>query len=107
MDGHLSGDDRGGLIETLASAETSPEEMAMAREERERLERSIARLPLPQRIALVLRDIEGLPYEEISALLCVSLGTVKSRIARAREELKRRLNGALGQSPPKQVGGES
>jgi len=107
LDGHLSGDDRGGLIETLASAETSPEEMAMAREERERLERSIARLPLPQRIALVLRDIEGLPYEEISALLCVSLGTVKSRIARAREELKRRLNGALGQSPPKQVGGES
>jgi RNA polymerase sigma-70 factor (ECF subfamily) len=42
-----------------------------------------------------MRDIEGLSYEEIADSMQVSLGTVKSRIARGREELKRRLNGTL------------
>jgi RNA polymerase sigma-70 factor (ECF subfamily) len=83
-------------MESLESGDSSPEELLLRREERDQLERSLANLPVKQRVALVLRDIEGLPYEEISALLDVSLGTVKSRIARGREELKRRLNGALG-----------
>jgi RNA polymerase sigma-70 factor (ECF subfamily) len=43
-----------------------------------------------------MRDIEGMSYEEIAGLLKVSVGTIKSRIARGREELKRRLNGTLG-----------
>jgi RNA polymerase sigma-70 factor, ECF subfamily len=46
-------------------------------------------LPLQQRIALVLRDIQGLSYEEIAESMKISLGTVKSRIARGRETLKR------------------
>jgi RNA polymerase sigma-70 factor (ECF subfamily) len=96
LEDHLSHEDRGGLMESLESGDSSPEESLLKREERDQLERSLAKLPVKQRVALVLRDIEGLPYEEISALLEVSLGTVKSRIARGREELKRRLNGALG-----------
>ena len=51
-------------------------------------------LPLEQRVAIVMRDIEGLSYEEIAETLKLSLGTVKSRIARGRELLKRRFNGA-------------
>jgi RNA polymerase sigma-70 factor (ECF subfamily) len=43
------------------------------------------------RVAVVLRDIEGLSYEEIAEVLQVSLGTVKSRILRGREALKRSL----------------
>jgi RNA polymerase sigma-70 factor, ECF subfamily len=47
-------------------------------------------------VAVIMRDIEGMSYEEIAASTQASLGTVKSRIARGREELKRHLNGALG-----------
>ena len=65
-------------------------------EKRAEIERSLCRLPLQQRIAVIMRDIEGLSYEEIAESMQVSLGTVKSRIARGREELKRRLNGILG-----------
>lgn len=65
-------------------------------EERIEIERSLRRLPVQQRVAVVMRDIEGLSYEEIASSMQVSLGTVKSRIARGREELKRRLNGTLG-----------
>jgi RNA polymerase sigma-70 factor (ECF subfamily) len=43
------------------------------------------------RVALVLRDIEGLSYNEIAETLQISLGTVKSRILRGREALKTRL----------------
>ncbi len=96
LEEHLGHEGRGGLAESLESCETSPEESLLKREERDQLERSLAKLPVKQRIAIVLRDIEGLPYEEISVLLEISPGTVKSRIARGREELKRRLNGALG-----------
>lgn len=96
LEAHLGAEGGSGLAETLESGDASPEELLLRREEREELERSLAKLPVKQRIAVVLRDIEGLPYEEISALLEVSQGTVKSRIARGREELKRRLNGILG-----------
>jgi RNA polymerase sigma-70 factor (ECF subfamily) len=96
LEEHLGREGRGGLLESLETGETSPEESLLKREERDQLERSLAKLPVKQRVALVLRDIEGLPYEQISVLLEISPGTVKSRIARGREELKRRLNGALG-----------
>jgi RNA polymerase sigma-70 factor (ECF subfamily) len=96
LEEHLSREGRGGLVERLESGEISPEESLLKREERNQLERSLAKLPVKQRVALVLRDIEGLPYEQISVLLEISPGTVKSRIARGREELKRLLNGALG-----------
>jgi RNA polymerase sigma-70 factor (ECF subfamily) len=42
-----------------------------------------------------MRDIEGLPYEEIAESMGASLGTVKSRIARGREMLKRHFKGAM------------
>ena len=52
-------------------------------------------LPLQQRIAVIMRDIEGLSYEEIAESMQISLGTVKSRIARGRETLKRHFKGAM------------
>jgi RNA polymerase sigma-70 factor (ECF subfamily) len=84
------------LSETLEASGRSPEEALLLEEERNQIEQSLLKLPVQQRIAVVMRDIEGLSYEEIAESMQVSLGTVKSRIARGREELKRRLNGALG-----------
>ncbi len=96
LDEHLSRDDTRTFSESLESARETPEEALMLREVRTHIERVLHLLPVQQRIAVIMRDVEGLPYEEIAALLHVSLGTVKSRIARGREEIKRRLNGTLG-----------
>ncbi len=96
LDEHLSKDDDRTFSESLESAGHTPEEAYLLEEKRQEIERSLQRLPIQQRIAVVMRDVEGMSYEEIAGLLHVSLGTVKSRIARGREELKRRLNGSLG-----------
>ncbi len=67
--------------------------------EREQLQaavaRSISTVPEKYRLALVLRDIEGLPYEEIADVLGIPGGTVRSRINRARGMLKRKLQPLL------------
>jgi RNA polymerase sigma-70 factor (ECF subfamily) len=67
--------------------------------EREQLQqeigRAIATVPEKYRLSLVLRDIEGLPYEEIAVVLGMPGGTVRSRINRARSMLKRKLQPLL------------
>jgi RNA polymerase sigma factor (sigma-70 family) len=55
------------------------------------LERAIAELPASQRSAILLVGLEGLEYEEVAAMLEVPLGTVRSRVARARETLRIRI----------------
>jgi RNA polymerase sigma-70 factor (ECF subfamily) len=55
------------------------------------LHRAIAELPDERRIVLVLRDLEGLSYEQIAAVLDIELGTVRSRLHRARMDLKDKL----------------
>ncbi len=72
-----------------SSSFQSPEDALLMEEERVELQRLLLILPLQQRVALVLRDIQGLSYEEIAESMKISLGTVKSRIARGRETLKR------------------
>jgi len=62
------------------------------------IQRGLLRLPPDQRLALVLRDVEGLSYEEIARASGSSLGTVKSRIARGRARLREHLM-AAGFSP--------
>lgn len=96
LDEHLNKDDDRTFSESLHASGETPEQALLMREMRWEIERSLLRLPVQQRVAVIMRDVEGLSYEEIADLLKVSLGTVKSRIARGREELKRRLNGTLG-----------
>ncbi|HEY2956388.1 MAG TPA: sigma-70 family RNA polymerase sigma factor [Candidatus Eisenbacteria bacterium] len=71
---------------------TEGRESRMEREQlQEALGRTIATVPEKYRLALVLRDIDGLTYEEIAQVLGVPGGTVRSRINRARSMLKRKL----------------
>lgn len=75
---------------------TEGRESLMEREQlQEAMGRAIATVPEKYRLALVLRDIEGLPYEEIAQVLGIPGGTVRSRINRARSMLKRKLQPLL------------
>ena len=58
------------------------------------LKKAIASLPPDQKTVVILRDIQGLPYEEISGVTGLNLGTVKSRLSRARQGLKEKLRRA-------------
>jgi len=71
--------------------EPGPAQQAQSREERERLEEALGKLPEDYRIAIALKDIEGYKYAEMAALLDCSVGTVKSRLFRAREMLRTML----------------
>lgn len=82
------------LFYNMTSEAQSPEDALLLQEKHSAIEHMLLELPLEQRVAIVMRDIEGLSYEEIAETLKLSLGTVKSRIARGRELLKRRFNGA-------------
>ena len=95
LEEHLAKSANRELCCNLRSEIQSPEDALLLKEEREEIEHVLLELPLPQRIVVIMRDIEGLSYEEIAESLKVSLGTVKSRIARGREMLKRRFNGAM------------
>lgn len=77
----------GSLAEPADPAD-GPEETAGGSERRARVAEALGRLPEKFRMPLVLRDLDGWSYEEISASLGLPLGTVKSRIARARGLLK-------------------
>ncbi len=75
----------------VTSGDEIPEEAAERRETIEAVRRAVESLPDDQRQAIVLRDIHDLPYSEISAILGVEVGTVKSRINRGRANLKKIL----------------
>jgi len=85
------GDSDQTLHDTLADRGESPEDSALAREREVKLGEALAQLKEVYREAVVLCDIEGLSYEETATALGVNIGTVKSRISRGRDELRRRL----------------
>jgi RNA polymerase sigma-70 factor (ECF subfamily) len=92
LDEPLSGADQAQPVrELVPSPASTPEAEALARERRQQLEQALGRVKQDFRTAVILRDIEGLAYEEIGYILEISLGTVKSRIARGREMLRAQL----------------
>jgi RNA polymerase sigma-70 factor (ECF subfamily) len=72
----------------------SPDRILGQKQLAERIHTSLERLPFDQRTAIVLREIDGLSYEEIGFSLGIAVGTVKSRLARAREALRAQLRDA-------------
>jgi RNA polymerase sigma-70 factor (ECF subfamily) len=95
-----------GLCDTLVDRRETPLELFAHEEVRARVEQELQQVPEPYRTAVVLRDIEGLSYEEIAEVLQISLGTVKSRLIRGREALKKRLE-AYFRQVSSEVGGSS
>jgi RNA polymerase sigma-70 factor (ECF subfamily) len=79
------------LGNSLPAPLASPEQMAIAGERERRIMSALGEIKQEYRVALILREIEELSYEEIAETLAISIGTVKSRIARGREELRRRV----------------
>lgn len=78
-------------LERLPDARRDPEERAIARGSVDQVAQALARLPVVYREAVLLRDIEELTYQEIAQVLGLRLGTVRSRIARGRDRLRRLL----------------
>jgi RNA polymerase sigma-70 factor (ECF subfamily) len=90
LDEHLR--DHGDFPEQNDSA--SPDRLLGRKELAERIRTALDGLPFDQKTALVLREIDGLSYEEIGFSLGVAVGTVKSRLARAREAVRAQLRDA-------------
>jgi RNA polymerase sigma-70 factor, ECF subfamily len=84
-------DDEVRQLEEKLSPTHTPERAALAAELSDQLQRGLARLSPDLREAVILRDLQGLEYREIQAVLKVPEGTVKSRINRGRIELARIL----------------
>ncbi|BCX05738.1 MAG: RNA polymerase subunit sigma-24 [Candidatus Roseilinea sp.] len=87
----LEGDDTDeghSLADVLPAAVEDPLDVAERKELRRFIARAALQLPPDQRITFVLSDIQGLSYEEIAEAMQVSLGTVKSRLSRARAKLR-------------------
>ena len=70
---------------------SAPDRLLRQKEVAQRLWQALDELPFDQKTAIILREIDGLSYEEIAYSLDVAVGTVKSRLARAREALRSQL----------------
>jgi RNA polymerase sigma-70 factor (ECF subfamily) len=80
-----------GWERVMARDDNSPFDAVQQEEQRARVEEELRQVPEPYRTAVILRDLEGLSYEEMAEVMETSLGTVKSRLTRGREALKRSM----------------
>jgi RNA polymerase sigma-70 factor, ECF subfamily len=80
--------------EFVSEGDATPERVLAQKELAARLQAALDRLPFDQRTAIVLREIDGLSYDEIAFSLGLAIGTVKSRLTRARQALRLELNEA-------------
>jgi RNA polymerase sigma-70 factor (ECF subfamily) len=106
-------DDSDDILQDMAAPEAEqPPAMAMRNADRRQINEAIAALPIPFREVLVLRELEDLPYSDIARIAEIPVGTVMSRLSRARALMKVALSSpvrpALRQVPrPDRAVGES
>lgn len=79
--------------EMASASEVLPDRLLASKETAARIWQALDRLPFDQRTALILREVDGLRYDEIAFSLGVAVGTVKSRLTRARQALRAELLG--------------
>ena len=90
-------------LDSISDPARDPYELALNEERHQLIESSLREINADFRTAVILRDLEDLSYEEIADVLQISLGTVKSRILRGRESLRRVL--AVQMDPQSASGG--
>ncbi len=90
--GRAREDDPFASLDDAADPGSTPEENAVLKERRTRLRAAIRALPEEFRAAVLLRDLEGLSYDEVAQVLSIPIGTVRSRLARGRALLREKLS---------------
>jgi RNA polymerase sigma-70 factor (ECF subfamily) len=88
-------------VHTTVDDSQSPEVVVIRRADQAMVRRALEMLPLPLREVIILRELEGLSYKEIADAAGIKIGTVMSRLARARA----RLQQLLGSDPARELGG--
>jgi RNA polymerase sigma-70 factor, ECF subfamily len=92
MDEPFGNDDEQGGTRDIPDHGSTPDELAHRHEIMQKVNEAIDTLPPQFKNVIILRELHGLPYEEIAALTKTEVGTVKSRIARARAKMQNQLN---------------
>lgn len=87
-----------GLAERLRSHDDSPAESAQRRQRNEQILAGLCRIDAEYRAILVMRDVEDFDYQQMADILALPLGTVKSRLFRARKALRDELHELINQS---------
>lgn len=87
--------DEEGVPEPIDDLERGPERRLLQKEQEERVKKAIETLPMDQKTALLLREVEGLSYQEIAEVTRCSIGTVMSRLHYARKKLQEALRDYL------------
>lgn len=85
--------------EAITASSESPETLLMRKAERGEVNAAIESLPAPFREVLILREIEEMPYDSIATAMQIPIGTVMSRLSRARGLLRIALEATLGARP--------
>jgi len=91
FDAPIGGDSGATLADVIPADVQTPDDITVTQEFVSRIGQGMERINAKHREILILRNIKNLSYEEIAAILGISVGTVKSRIARARESLRSKL----------------
>jgi len=92
-------EDEEGLGETAAATQDTPEEALVRRADIELVRKAIARLPAEFQEVLLLADIEEMKYQEVADTLDIPIGTVMSRLARARKQVREHILESAGGKP--------
>ena len=90
LEEELEGEE-GSMQRQVADAGETPEESMLREEQKSEVLQALESLSPEHKVAVILRDIKGLSYEEIAEILELTLGTVKSRISRGRNQLKQEI----------------
>ncbi|MBT9152621.1 MAG: ECF RNA polymerase sigma factor SigE [Firmicutes bacterium] len=90
-DALLTTDEGEHALEISGKREDTPEEQLLRMERIAEIEQALAMITSEHRLVLIMRDIEGLSYEEMAQILALNIGTVKSRLSRARIALREKL----------------